>query len=87
MWIKSPELNGPNGIILDYGKNHLVVASMGNGTPEAGSTIEAYLKLRETITNIGKKINRFQSGYWVDYHEWGWKIILLSDWNAKTYSL
>ena len=42
MWIKSPELNGPNGIIINYGKNNLVVASMGKVTPEAGEYIRSY---------------------------------------------
>jgi sugar lactone lactonase YvrE len=54
IWLKSKELNGPNGIMFDYGKNHLVVASMGKGTPEAGGTIKAVDLNSKSIANIGK---------------------------------
>src|SRR5919112_1699529 len=55
LWTKSKELNGPNGIIFDYGKNHLVVASMGKGTPEAGGTIKDIDLNNKTIMDVGKE--------------------------------
>jgi sugar lactone lactonase YvrE len=51
IWLKSNELNGPNGILFDYGKNHLVVASMGK---DAG-TIKAIDLNNKTIVNIGEE--------------------------------
>ena len=42
IWLKSKELNGPNGITIDDSKNILVVASMGKGTSEAGGTVKSY---------------------------------------------
>jgi sugar lactone lactonase YvrE len=55
LWLKSKELNGPNGLTLDPGKNLLVIASMGKGTPEAGGTVKAVEATNKTIIDIGKE--------------------------------
>ena len=83
MWIKSPELNGPNGIIINYGKNYLVVASMGKGTPEAGGTIKA-IDQNKTIINIGKEGKTVPVGILDGLQMSGdGKSYYVSDWNAK----
>ena len=84
MWIKSPELNGPNGIIINYGKNYLVVASMGKGTPEAGGTIKAIDLEKKTIINIGKEGKTVPVGILDGLQMSGdGKSYYVSDWNAK----
>ncbi len=84
LWLKSKELNGPNGLIIDYGKNLLVVASMGKGTAEAGGTVKAIGLDNKTIINIGKEgvtdpigiLDGLQIGF-------DGKSYYVSDWNAK----
>lgn len=55
IWVKSKELNGPNGLVFDYGKNNIVVASMGKGSVGSEGTIHAIDLNNKTIINIGKE--------------------------------
>jgi sugar lactone lactonase YvrE len=84
LWLKSKELNGPNGIIIDYSKNILVVASMGKGTAEAGGTVKAIGLDNKTIINIGKEGTTVPIGI-MDGLQIGsdGKSYYVSDWNAK----
>jgi len=84
LWLKSKDLNGPNGMILDYGKNYLVVASMGKGTPEAGGTIKAIDLDNKSITSIGKEGKTVPVGILDGLQMSGdGKSYYVSDWNAK----
>lgn len=84
IWLKSKELNGPNGIIIDYSKNILVVASMGKGTAEVGGTVKAVGLDNKTIIKIGKEGITVPVGI-LDGLQIGsdGKSYYVSDWNAK----
>jgi sugar lactone lactonase YvrE len=84
IWLKSKELNGPNGITIDDSKNILVVASMGKGTSEAGGTIKAIGLDNKTIISIGKEGITVPVGI-LDGLQIGTdgKSYYVSDWNAK----
>ena len=84
IWLKSKELNGPNGITIDNSKNILVVASMGKGTSEAGGTIKAIGLDNKTIISIGKEGITVPVGI-LDGLQLGTdgKSYYVSDWNAK----
>lgn len=84
LWLKSKELNGPNGLAFDSRKNFLVIASMGKGTPEAGGTLKAVDITNKKIINIG------QEGITVPFGildglqiSSDGKYYYVSDWNAK----
>ena len=83
-WLKSKELNGPNGITIDDSKNILVVASMGKGTSEAGGTIKSIGLDNKTIISIGKEGITVPVGI-LDGLQLGTdgKSYYVSDWNAK----
>ncbi|HEY0579491.1 MAG TPA: hypothetical protein VGC75_02180 [Candidatus Nitrosocosmicus sp.] len=96
IWLKSKELNGPNGLAFDNGKNLLVVASMGKGTPEAGGTVKAIELDNKTIVNIGKEgitvpagildglqISNDGKSYYVS--DWKGKNIYIVDASGKGY--
>jgi len=84
IWLKSKELNGPNGITIDDSKNILVVASMGKGTSEAGGTVKAIGLDNKTIISIGKEGITVPVGI-LDGLQIGadGKSYYVSDWNAK----
>jgi len=84
IWLKSKELNGPNGITIDDSKNILVVASMGKGTSEAGGTVKAIGLDNKTIISIGKEGITVPVGI-LDGLQIGTdgKSYYVSDWNAK----
>jgi sugar lactone lactonase YvrE len=84
VWLKSKELNGPNGITIDNSKNILVIASMGKGTSEAGGTVKAIGLDNKTIINIGKEGITVPVGI-LDGLQIGTdgKSYYVSDWNAK----
>jgi hypothetical protein len=53
-WLQSPQLNGPNGLHVDNGKNRLIVTSLGEmSNPGAG--IEVVDLENKTITTLGKE--------------------------------
>src|SRR6476620_555803 len=84
IWLKSKELNGPNGITIDDSKNILVVASMCKGTSEAGGTIKAIGLDNKTIISIGKEGITVPVGI-LDGLQIGTdgKSYYVSDWNAQ----
>jgi sugar lactone lactonase YvrE len=84
IWLKSKELNGPNGITIDDSKNILVISSMGKGTPEAGGTVKAIGLDNKTIISIGKEGRTVPVGI-LDGLQIGTdgKSYYVSDWNAK----
>src|SRR6476646_651792 len=84
IWLKSKELNGPNGITIDDSKNILVVASMGKGTADAGGTVKAIGLDNKTIISIGKEGITVPVGI-LDGLQLGTdgKSYYVSDWNAK----
>ena len=84
LWLKSKELNGPNGITIDNSKNILVVDSMGKGTSEAGGTVKAIGLDNKTIISIGKECITVPVGI-LDGLQIGTdgKSYYVSDWNAK----
>lgn len=84
LWLKSKELNGPNGLAFDPSKNLLVIASMGKGTPEAGGTIKAVGLNNKTIIDVGKEGITVPVGTLDGLQISGdGKSYYVSDWNAK----
>lgn len=56
VWLKSPQLNGPNGLHIDNSKNRLIVASLGNlSKSKPGAGIEVVDMNSKTITTLGKE--------------------------------
>ena len=53
-WLKSAQLNGPNGLHVDNNKNKLIVASLGN-LSKPGAGIEVVDLKNKTITTFGKE--------------------------------
>jgi hypothetical protein len=53
-WLQSPQLNGPNGLHVDNGKNRLIVTSLGEMS-KPGAGIEVVDLENKTITTLGKE--------------------------------
>jgi DNA-binding beta-propeller fold protein YncE len=53
VWLKSPELNGPNGLHVDNNKNRLIVASLGDMS-KPGAGIEIVDLKNKAIHSLGK---------------------------------
>src|SRR5207249_2339866 len=54
VWLKSPELNGPNGLHIDNNKNRLIVASLGDMS-KPGAGIKVVDLKNKTIHSLGKE--------------------------------
>ena len=54
VWLKSPELNGPNGLHIDNNKNRLIVASLGDMS-KPGAGIKVVDLKNKTIRSLGKE--------------------------------
>jgi len=54
VWLKSPELNGPNGLHVDNNKNRLIVASLGDMS-KPGAGIKIVDLKNKTISSLGKE--------------------------------
>jgi hypothetical protein len=52
VWLKSDELNGPNGLYVDNDKNKLIVSSFGNMSNPGGS-IKVVDILNQTVNDLG----------------------------------
>jgi DNA-binding beta-propeller fold protein YncE len=53
VWLQSPQLNGPNGLLVDNNKNKLIVVSLGP-LSKPGGGIEAIDLKNKAISNLGK---------------------------------
>ena len=53
MWLQSPELNGPNGLIVDNNKNKLIVVSIGPDFSRGGMEVVDLEK--KTISRLGNE--------------------------------
>ena len=53
-WLQSPQLNGPNGLLVDNSKNRLIVASLGDMSKPGGGIKVIDLK-NKTTTTLGKE--------------------------------
>ena len=54
IWLKSPELNGPNGLHVDNNKNRLIVASLGDMS-KPGAGIKVVDLKNKAIRSLGKE--------------------------------
>jgi hypothetical protein len=54
LWLKSDELNGPNGLYVDNDKNKLIVASFGNMSNPGGS-IKVVDIINQTVNDLGNE--------------------------------
>lgn len=54
VWLKSDELNGPNGLYADNDRNKLIVASFGNMSNPGGS-IKVVDILNQTVNDLGNE--------------------------------
>ena len=54
MWLQSPQLNGPNGLLVDNNKNKLIVVSLGP-LSKPGGGIEVVDLKNKTISTLGKE--------------------------------
>jgi hypothetical protein len=53
-WLRSPQLNGPNGLHVDNSKNRLIVASLGEMS-KPGAGIEVIDLKNKSISSLGKE--------------------------------
>src|SRR5205085_7376497 len=53
VWLQSPQLNGPNGLLVDNNKNKLIVVSLGPLTKPGGG-IEAIDLKNKALSSLGK---------------------------------
>jgi DNA-binding beta-propeller fold protein YncE len=53
-WLQSPQLNGPNGLLVDNNKNKLIVVSLGP-LSKPGGGIEVVDLKNKTISSLGKE--------------------------------
>jgi sugar lactone lactonase YvrE len=54
LWLKSNELNGPNGLYVDNDKNKLIVAAFGNMSNPGGS-VKVVDILNRTVNDLGNE--------------------------------
>src|ERR671930_2706869 len=56
VWLQSPELNGPNGLLyVDNNKNRLIVVSLGSDPSKPGGGMKVVDLENKTISNLGKE--------------------------------
>jgi len=53
-WLRSPQLNGPNGLHVDNSKNRLIVASLGEMS-KPGASIEVIDLKNKSISSLGQE--------------------------------
>ena len=54
VWLQSPQLNGPNGLLVDNNKNKLIVVSLGP-LSKPGGGMELIAIKNKTISSLGKE--------------------------------
>ena len=56
VWLQSPELNGPNGLLyVDNNKNKLIVVSLGSDLSKPGGGMKVVDLENKTISSLGKE--------------------------------